>query len=113
MTDSSICPTEDNRDHVTLLSLPSSSSSSNDDPHPTSVLELGHTSMVTPKGLFLVHLTKRGGGDSAKDLKEAEEALFKEKEEEAVKAAASSQGMFETRINRAEQMAEQMVEQIH
>ena len=78
MTDSSICPTEDNRDHVTLLSVPSPQT---DDPHPTSVLELGHTSMVTPKGLYLVHLTKQGSKDYESDLKETEQALFNAKDE--------------------------------
>ena len=78
MTDASVCPTEDNRDHVTLMSLPSKTS---ENPHPTSVLELGHTSMVTPKGLFLVHLTKQGSDNYEADLKEAEEALFHKQSE--------------------------------
>ena len=81
MTDGSICPTEDNRDHVTVLHLPSNSS---ENPHPTSVLELGSTSMVTPKGLYLVHLTKPGSTDNEKDLKEAEEILFEARSEGTV-----------------------------
>jgi len=78
MTDASILPTEDGRDHVTLLNLPAEDWEANR--HPTSVLELGHTSMVSPKGLFLVHVTRPQATDALNDFKPVEKTLFRKED---------------------------------
>ncbi|GAB6033235.1 hypothetical protein CHUAL_012838 [Chamberlinius hualienensis] len=70
ITDRSVSPAE--KEQLTLLRLPKSG----DLKLPVWVLELGPAAMVSPEGLYVVHLTGKSVGDAESDLRPAVELLF-------------------------------------